>query len=114
MASPQPLWELLLSLTDEQLVALLDLSYIDDVLNRDAALRMLSAERPHRAARAAAVLQDGIPGYDTSAGWMDCTDEEIVERSRAAAAAGFRAVKLKVGGLSAGSGDAAPWLACCI
>eukprot|EP01047_Picozoa_sp_COSAG01_P008167 COSAG01_NODE_318_length_18932_cov_26.063983_9_plen_133_part_00 len=68
-----PLWELLLSLPDEQLVDLLDLSYVDDVLSREGALALLAAERPHRDARRALALEAGIPGYDTSAGWMDCT-----------------------------------------
>lgn len=97
-----PLWKLLLSLSDEQLVDLLDLSYLDDVLTREQALELLAAERPHRAARES-VLAEGIPGYDTSAGWMDCTDEEITERSRGAVERGFKAVKLKVGGLEVGS-----------
>ena len=92
-----PLWELLLSLDDEQVVDLLDLSYCEDVLTRAEALELLAAARPGREQRAAALrASGGIPGYDTSAGWMDCTDDEITERSRTAVAKGFKAVKLKV------------------
>jgi L-fuconate dehydratase len=98
----QPLWKLLLSLSDEQVVDLLDLSYLDDVMTREEALQLLALERPTRAERES-VLATGIPGYDTSAGWMDCTDEEITERSRGAVEQGFKAVKLKVGGLEVGS-----------
>ena len=92
-----PLWELLLSLEDEQVVDLLDLSYCEDVLTRAEALELLAVARPGREQRAAALrASGGIPGYDTSAGWMDCTDDEITERSRTAVAKGFKAVKLKV------------------
>ncbi len=98
----QPLWKLLLSLSDEQIVDLLDLSYLEDVLTREEALQLLALERPARCERES-VLDAGIPGYDTSAGWMDCTDDEITERSRRAVEQGFKAVKLKVGGLELGS-----------
>ena len=62
-ARGMPLWQLLLELTDEQLVDLLDLSYVDDVLDREAALALLASERPGRAARAEKVLAQGLPGY---------------------------------------------------
>ena len=43
-----PLWELLLSLDDKQVVDLLDLSYCEDVLTRAEALELLAAARPGR------------------------------------------------------------------
>ena len=115
----QPLWALLLSLSAEQLVAVLDLSYCEDALTAEEAVEMLKSHESTRKEREA-VLDIGIPGYDTSAGWMDCTEQEITERSQAAVAAGnaartlvysilttcgsgFKAVKLKVGGLKPGS-----------
>ena len=68
-----PLWQLLLDLAPEQVVALLDLSYLEDVLTY------------------------GYPGYDTSVGWFHYSDDQIAENVRRAVAEGFGAMKLKVG-----------------
>src|ERR1700751_4975772 len=46
-----PLWKLLLDLTPEQLVASLDLSYLEDVLSHDEAVALLHNQRRTRQAR---------------------------------------------------------------
>src|SRR5580698_4530045 len=46
-----PLWKLLLSLSPAEIVQLLDLSYLEDVLDHSEALQMLTAELPSRASR---------------------------------------------------------------
>jgi L-fuconate dehydratase len=91
-----PLWRLLLDLTPAQVVALLDLSYVEDVLSAEDALGILSFHLPNRKTREA-ILRSGYPGYDTSVGWFQYEDERVCENARAALAAGFRAFKLKVG-----------------
>lgn len=91
-----PLWRLLLDLTPEQLVATLDLSYLEDELSTDQALGLLHEQYPTRPARED-VLARGYPGYDTSVGWFNYPDDQIVENCRRAVAAGFTALKLKVG-----------------
>ena len=91
-----PLWKLLLDLTPEQLVATLDLSYLEDVLTREDALRMLREQQSSRSSRAG-VLTTGYPGYDTSVGWFNYSDEQIRENCRRAIGDGFTAMKLKVG-----------------
>ena len=91
-----PLWKLLLDLTPEQLVATLDLSYVEDVLSRADALAMLRASAATRAGRET-ILRSGYPGYDTSVGWMAYDDEKVRELTRRAMDQGFRAFKLKVG-----------------
>lgn len=91
-----PLWRLLLDLTPEAVVALLDLSYLEDVLTREDALALLRAEMPGRAGRAA-LLGGGYPAYDTSAGWFAYDDDRIRDNARRAMDAGFGAMKLKVG-----------------
>jgi L-fuconate dehydratase len=65
-----PLWKLLLDLTPEELVSVLDLSYLDDTLSKDKALSILHEQMASRVERGA-ILQSGYPGYDTSVGWMD-------------------------------------------
>lgn len=91
-----PLWQLLLSLSPEQLLNTLDLSYLEDSMTRTEALALLShmqASRPQREA----VLQQGYPAYDTSVGWFNYTDEQLGDNCRRAVDQGFRALKLKVG-----------------
>ncbi|HXB01430.1 MAG TPA: enolase C-terminal domain-like protein [Opitutaceae bacterium] len=91
-----PLWQLLLSLTPEQIVATLDLSYLEDELTRDQAVQIFRDAQPTRTSREP-VLQSGYPGYDTSVGWFNYPDEQVRENCKRALAEGFTALKLKVG-----------------
>jgi L-fuconate dehydratase len=91
-----PLWKLLLDLTPEQLVATLDLSYLEDVLTSGQALAMVREQLPSRETREG-VLSAGYPGYDTSVGWFNYDDEKVRANCKNAVAAGFTAMKLKVG-----------------
>jgi L-fuconate dehydratase len=91
-----PLWKLLLDLTPEQVVATLDFSYLEDELTREQALQMLRTAQPTRGLRES-VLKSGYPGYDTSVGWFNYGDEQVRENCKRALAAGFTAMKLKVG-----------------
>ncbi|MEO8394518.1 MAG: enolase C-terminal domain-like protein, partial [Chloroflexota bacterium] len=91
-----PLWKLLLDLSPEQIVATLDLSYLEEELTADDALAILrdaQATRPERES----VLRDGYPGYDTSVGWFNYSDDQIRANARRALDDGFSAMKLKVG-----------------
>jgi L-fuconate dehydratase len=50
------------------------------------------------AERLAVLERDGFPAYTTSVGWLGYPDEKVRELTRAAYAAGWRAMKMKVGG----------------
>ncbi len=91
-----PLWRLLLDLTPEQVVATVDFSYLEDELTSTQALDLLRAASSTRKARRG-VLDHGYPGYDTSVGWFNYSDEQVRENCRRAIDAGFTAMKLKVG-----------------
>ncbi|HXR78603.1 MAG TPA: enolase C-terminal domain-like protein, partial [Bryobacteraceae bacterium] len=91
-----PLWRLLLDLPAEQIVRLLDLSYLEDALTEADAIEILRKHRSTRGLREA-VLQAGYPGYDTSVGWFGYDDERVRENARRALDAGFSAFKLKIG-----------------
>lgn len=91
-----PLWRLLLDLNPQQLVELLDLSYLEDVLTREDALSMVAKETSGRAARER-ILRHGYPGYDTSVGWFQYGDDKVKALAQQAIQRGFRAFKLKVG-----------------
>ena len=91
-----PLWKLLLDLSPEQVVALLDLSYVEDVVSKADAIALLRGNLSSRAVRES-ILRNGYPGYDTSVGWMAYDDNKVRGLMDRAISQGFRAFKLKVG-----------------
>lgn len=93
-----PLWKLLLDLDSESLVNLVDLSYYEDVLPYREAVALVEQFRPTREQRLD-VLDKGYPGYDTSVGWYQYSDDRIRDNAKRAVDEGFTALKLKVGGL---------------
>ncbi len=91
-----PLWKLLLDLTPQEIVRLLDLSYLDEVLCEQEALNLVAANVPCRPERKT-ILEKGYPGYDTSVGWIAYDDARVRELTAQAIDRGFKAFKLKVG-----------------
>ena len=91
-----PLWKLLTDLTPQEVVRLLDLSYLDEILCEREALNLLDANVPCRHERRD-ILKEGYPGYDTSVGWIAYDDERVRELTAQAINSGFNAFKLKVG-----------------
>lgn len=91
-----PLWKLLLTLAPEEVVRLLDLSYLEEVLSRDAAIELLRGRLSSRVEREP-MLRNGFPGYDTSVGWMAYDDDKVRNLTARALDEGFTAFKLKVG-----------------
>jgi L-fuconate dehydratase len=91
-----PLWKLLLDLAPEELVALLDLSYLEEVLPEQAAIELLRRHCSGRPDREQ-ILKQGYPGYNTSVGWMAYDDRKVRELTQRAIEQGFIAFKLKVG-----------------
>lgn len=91
-----PLWKLLIDLTPDEVVALLDFSYVEDVLDKNSAKQILTNALATKQSRQK-ILDSGYTAYDTSVGWFHYSDEDIVTNCRKAIDAGFRAMKLKVG-----------------
>ena len=94
----EPLWKVLLGLSPEAFVDLLDLSFLEDVLDRETAITILREHQVGRASRMG-LLDRGYLGYDTSVGWYRYDDAQIRENVRRSLDQGFGAFKLKVGGL---------------
>ena len=92
-----PLWKLLLLLTPAEVVQLLDLSYLEDVLDHTEALRLLGSEISSRGDREG-ILATGYPGYDTSVGWYQYDATQLEFNIKRSLDKGFGAFKLKVGG----------------
>ncbi len=91
-----PLWKLLIDLPPEALLNTLDFSYYEDVLTKNEAIAMLKKEENGREDREN-ILKTGYPGYDTSIGWFNYSDEKVVDNIKKAMDNGFTAMKLKVG-----------------
>ncbi len=94
----KPLWRLLADMSPQQVVDLIDFRYIDDALSPTEARVLLEQQERGKAARIEEMLADGYPAYTTSAGWMGYDDEKVRRLCREAVAAGWRHIKMKVGG----------------
>jgi L-fuconate dehydratase len=94
----KPVWELLASMTPEEIADLVDYRYLTDALTRDEAVEILRAAEPGRAERTVRLREQGYPAYTTSPGWLGYSDDKLVGLAKEAVAAGFTQIKLKVGG----------------
>lgn len=92
-----PLWELLATMSAEDLLSLVDLRYLSDFMTRDEALAILKRGEEGRAERVQYLKDHGYMGYTTSPGWLGYSDEKLARLCREALAEGFEQIKLKVG-----------------
>jgi L-fuconate dehydratase len=92
-----PLWQLLSTLSPEELVDLVDFRYLSDAITPDEALALFREAEPGRAERIEALLASGYPAYTTTPGWLGYSDEKLDRLCREAVADGFPQIKLKVG-----------------
>jgi len=91
-----PLWKLLIDLTAEQIVQTLDLSYLEEEMTREQAIALIDSQNESSAGRKE-IIGKGYPGYDTSIGWFNYSDENVRDNCKKAVSEGFSAMKLKVG-----------------
>lgn len=91
-----PLWKLLIDLSPTEIVNTLDLSYLEDELTSEQAIQLLKDNQVGKDSRSL-ITDVGYPGYDTSIGWFNYSDEKVRENCKKAIADGFKAMKLKVG-----------------
>jgi L-fuconate dehydratase len=91
-----PLWKLLIDLSPQEIINTLDLSYLEDELTAEQALQLLKDNQAGKTARLQ-ITNAGYPGYDTSIGWFNYSDDKVRENCKKAIAEGFTAMKLKVG-----------------
>ena len=89
----KPLWKLVVDMTPEEIVALVDFRYISDALPPERALDRLRALAPSRAQREAELRRDGYPAYTTSVGWLGYDDDKIRRLCREALAEGWTRVQ---------------------
>jgi len=96
-AEGKPMWRLLAEMPAEEIVRNVDFHHIVDALTPDEALSLLEDDGGY-AQRLATLERDGFPSYTTSVGWLGYPDEQVKALTRQAYDAGWRAMKMKVGG----------------
>ncbi len=94
----KPVWQLLGDMSPEQIVSLIDFTYIDDALPPEEALAILRRNAGSCSERVAFLLKSGLPAYTTSVGWFGFSDDKIARLSQEALREGWTHFKLKVGG----------------
>lgn len=90
----RPLWRLLVDAGPDELAAMVDPRTLGG-LGDPAGWAALAP--PADPSAVAAVVTDGQRAYDTTVGWLGYPLEGLVERAAGAVAAGFDAVKVKIG-----------------
>jgi L-fuconate dehydratase len=93
----KPMWKLLADLTPEEIVGVIDFTYITDVLTPEEAIEILRARENGKGEREEEMLREGFPAYTTSTGWLGYPDEKVKRLCREAIAQGWTAFKMKVG-----------------
>lgn len=93
----KPLWKVLSDLSPEQIVDLVDFTYLTNALTREDALALLRGQLDGRQARETELRAQGYPAYTTTPGWMGYSDEKLARLSHEAVEDGFTLIKLKVG-----------------
>ena len=64
----KPIWKLMVDLSPEEIVSLLDFRYVTDVLTKEEALDILKNACKTKKNRTSELLKDGFPAYTTGAG----------------------------------------------
>nr|XP_054771806.1 mitochondrial enolase superfamily member 1-like [Lytechinus pictus] len=73
----KPLWKLLVDMSPEQLLSVIDFRYITDALTKEEALQILKANESTKAEREAELMKNGFPAYTTSTAWLGYSDETL-------------------------------------
>jgi len=73
----KPVWRLLVEMSPEEIVSLVDFRYLSDALTKEEALdpEMLRKNVATQGKREAELLKNGYPAYTTSIGWISYGDE---------------------------------------
>ncbi|KAH8816076.1 enolase C-terminal domain-like protein [Xylogone sp. PMI_703] len=94
----KPLWKLVCDFSPEELVRCIDFRYLSDVLTPDQALEILREQEKSKGERIRLASENkAVPAYNTSAGWLGNSDQEVQRLLLQARKQGFKHFKLKAG-----------------
>ena len=93
----KPLWQFVVESKPETIMSWLTFKYIEDVMSKDEAYKILCDSQEFIKDRKNLVLEEGYPSYTTAAGWLGYSDEKIVSLLNEYMSMGWRHFKIKVG-----------------
>jgi len=93
----KPVWKVLADMTPEQIISLIDFTYVEDCVTKEEALALLRKSVSEKKIREEYLVAEGLPAYTTAAGWLGYSEEKIVRLSKKFMAEGFTDFKIKVG-----------------
>lgn len=73
------------------------ITFRTDVITKEEAISILTAERPSRSSRLSNLLASGLPAYTTQVGWLGYSDEKVLSLCSKYLDLNFSAFKAKVG-----------------
>ena len=94
----KPMWRLLAELPSAELVRCVDFHHISDAITAEEARTILDKGEVGLPDRLRELEIEGFPSYTTSVGWLGYPDDKVRALTREAYEAGWRAMKMKVGG----------------
>ncbi|XP_063695203.1 mitochondrial enolase superfamily member 1-like [Bolinopsis microptera] len=93
----KPLWRFVVEIPVGDLVAMIDWSYLSDVISEDEIMEMLSEGEHDKEKRIKHLEERGYPAYITSVGWLGYSDEKVKRLTNEKLSEGWTAFKMKVG-----------------
>lgn len=93
----KPVWRLVSDMSPSEIAGLIDFRHIKDALAPEEAIEILTDRQSGRAQRLQRMLKEGLPAYETSAGWLGYDDDKVRRLCREAVKDGWTGLKLKVG-----------------
>lgn len=92
----KPVWKLLVDMNADEILSLLDFSWLTDELTRAEAREFLLQMESSKSQRESFLETNGFPAYQT-AGWLNYEEEYLRQRLENAKKEGWTRVKAKVG-----------------
>ena len=93
----KPLWKLISDMDTMHLVNILDFHYLEPVLNKKEALKILNENFDTRKDRELNLKEYGLEAYTTSIGWSGYSDSDVKDKCVESLKNGFKNFKMKVG-----------------
>ncbi|EKD55174.1 MAG: hypothetical protein ACD_60C00025G0071 [uncultured bacterium] len=93
----KPVWRLLSEMSPEEMVRLIDFTYITDAVTPSDATEILKKNAATKSERIHYLIEHGYPAYSTSAGWLGYSDEKMRRLCEEALSDGWKYLKFKVG-----------------
>jgi len=93
----KPLWQFVVESKPETIMSWLTFKYIEDVMTKDDAFKILTDNQNFTKERTSKILKEGYPSYTTAAGWLGYSDEKIIELLHEYMSRGWKHFKIKVG-----------------